>query len=193
MSFLYKHWAKAGGIAALFITLLLIFNSKAPIGSPIWFFWMLLPLYLVHQFEEYVWPGGFKDEVNNILMKRPSCDFPINDQRAFLVNILYIWIYVPVCAIISFKAVIFPVSALVFSTINGLLHLGAGLLRRKYNPGLLASLFLNVPFGLYVIFNMINNKLITSSQLIVGTFLGFILHAMMIVYFIIIKNTKVAG
>ncbi|MHA1499788.1 MAG: hypothetical protein ACTSRT_19830 [Promethearchaeota archaeon] len=40
MEYLYKNWAKIGGIVAPFLLLLLFFNSKVDIGSYWWFFWL---------------------------------------------------------------------------------------------------------------------------------------------------------
>ncbi|MFX0012147.1 MAG: hypothetical protein ACFE9R_17675, partial [Candidatus Hermodarchaeota archaeon] len=106
--FWYEHWPKAGIIAAIFIFVLLFFNSKASIGSYEWLYWLSLPLYMIHQFEEYVYPGGFKEELNKLLTRGVGHREILTDKMGLVINIGFIWILTPVLIVLGKFSIIFP-------------------------------------------------------------------------------------
>ena len=53
---------------------------------------------------------------------------------------------------------------------------------RKYNPGLVISLLLNIPLGIYTIWFFLSNGLVSTGVNIVSVILGIIAQASMMVY-----------
>ena len=47
-----------------------------------------IPVYLLHQFGEHAWPGGFKNYVDQQIFKASNMNYPLTDISAFWVNIL---------------------------------------------------------------------------------------------------------
>jgi len=174
--FWYEHWPKAGLIAAIFLLLLLFLNSKVPIGSFEWLYWLSLPLYMIHQFEEYVYPGGFKEELNKILLRGKVSREILTDKMVLIINIGFIWILTPVLIVLGIFSIIFPVILMTLVTFNGFVHVIASIRFRRYNPGLFISLVANIPLGLYVLIGLGLNALASGMELFIGILIGVILH-----------------
>ncbi len=54
-------------------------------------FWSALPALMLHQFEEYVFPGGFLSWFNREVFKSASDTSPMSPKIAFVVNVLIGW------------------------------------------------------------------------------------------------------
>lgn len=188
LKYLYKEWPKIGIVCAVFILLILFFYPGSQIGSITWLFWLHLPIYMVHQFEEYAWPGGFKKYLNIKTLKSGSADFPLNDTRAFWINVGFVWIGITLAAIVGLKFVLFPAALMWFTILNGSAHTIAGIVRRKYDPGLCASIFLNIPLGTYTLHALYTANLINTQGLIISGVIAFLAHASLPIYFLRLKN-----
>ncbi len=177
----YEYWAKAGLIAAIFILLLLFLNSKAPIGSFEWLYWLSLPLYMIHQFEEYVYPGGFKEEMNKIFLRGENTREVLTDKMILIINIGLIWILTPVLIVLGNISIIFPVILMTLVAFNGFVHVIASIRFRRYNPGLIVSLIVNIPLGLYVLIGLGLTAMASIIELFYGILFGSILHVLLFV------------
>jgi hypothetical protein len=185
--FLFENWAKMGILSAFFILTLLVFYPGSPYGSPVWLFWLHVPVYMLHQFEEYVYPGGFKERLNETLGSGGS-EFPLNDERSFWINVPFVWMAMPLAAIIGLRVVIIPATLVAISTLNGLLHVGMGIRTKRYNPGFIASFFLNIPLGCFTFIRLFQSGGATLQALFIAAVLGLILHAMLMIYLIRTKR-----
>jgi hypothetical protein len=190
--FWFKHWPKAGLIAAVFVLLLLFLNSRALIGSFEWLYWLSLPLYMIHQFEEYVYPGGFKEELNKVLLNENSSSEILTDKAVLVVNIGFIWILTPVLIVLGVISIIFPIILMTLVAFNGFIHLIVSIRFKRYNPGLIASLIFNIPLGLYVLIGLAFTSMAVSIELFIGVLLGLILHMGLLV-FLLIKKRKASN
>lgn len=152
LQYLYKNWAHAGLLIAVYVTLLLV--SVAQCLDPyVFLVWLQFPVYLVHEFEEHAWPGGFKTFVNKNVFGIQNADEPLTDARVFWINILGVWVLFPVAAFATqFVNPLYGLLAPCFGLFNASLHIVWALGLRRYNPGLLVSAFLNYPTGIYTIF-----------------------------------------
>ncbi len=178
---LYDYWAKAGFITALFLLIMLFFNSRAPIGSFEWLYWFSIPLYMFHQFEEYVYPGGFKEELNQILSKVQPNQEILTDKLVLIVNIGFVWILNLLLIILSEISVIFPIILMTILCFNGIVHVLSSIRFRKYNPGLVISIVGNIPLGLYVLLGLGITSTATVVELSLGIIIGIILHGLLFI------------
>lgn len=152
LRYLYKNWAHMGLLIAFYVTLVLA--CMAPCLDPfIFLVWLQFPVYLIHEFEEHAYPGGFKQFVNQSIFHIYDRDIPLDPERVFLINILAVWFLFPITAVVAqFVNPLYGLLAPCFSLVNASLHIGNGIGRRIYNPGLLASIFLNYPLGFYALY-----------------------------------------
>ena len=160
---------------------MLFLNSRAPIGSFEWLYWLSLPLYMFHQFEEYVYPGRFKEELNKMLRRGDSSREILTNTMAFIVNIGFIWILTPVLIILGNFSIVFPIILMTLVATNGFIHVFVSIRFRRYNPGLIASLAANIPLGLYVLIAIGLSALVSTIELITGVLIGLLLHALLFV------------
>jgi hypothetical protein len=132
-----QNWAKAAPWLAAITTILLFLLSKP--SEPI--FWALLniPLYLLHQTEEHLWPGGFKDYMNKVVNRLPDGQESLTDSKVFWINILLVWVAFTVFAVLAFVNIGFGLLMIVFSMMNCLTHIAEGIRRRRWNPGLVMA------------------------------------------------------
>ena len=59
LGYLYANWAHSGLLVAFYATVILLCNVST-IPFFIFLVWMQFPVYLMHEFEEHVYPGNFQ-------------------------------------------------------------------------------------------------------------------------------------
>lgn len=152
--FLQHNWYYIGG--AIFVLLAFYMGlwghaQLSPIQVILVFSWMAM---LVHQFEEYAWPGGFPSISNYMSMGDTEHfdSYPLNARQCWISNSIICWLFYIIP--IFFPQLIWLAAGQVFA---GLWQLPAhGILINKrlksiYNPGLFATVFLQTPLAIYFI------------------------------------------
>lgn len=190
-SWLKKDWAKVGFIISIF---LFIFLFVFILKEDIILFILLIqtPLYMLHQTEEYVFPGGFGKFFNTKIFKIKTKDKPMDQNFIFFVNIFLIWIIFPIFAILSIINYQFGLWIPYFVFFAGVNHILLAIKAKKiYNPGLIVSLFINIPIGLWSILFLINKGVLNNFFLNPHIAIGFGINAMLpILGVIILKRYK---
>ena len=144
-----KHWQDIGGVLAMAITGSLALFGKR-LSRPQLFSTLNLVAMLVHQFEEYRFPGTFPGQFNGGLFKSDKPDrYPMNAHTAMVVNVgsfdgLYL---LPVLFPKKTWLGLAPV-LLGFGQVFAHWLLFPWRLRERWMPGGLSALFLFVPFGI---------------------------------------------
>lgn len=154
LSLIYKNWPVYGFVAGILIILILIFT-----GEKINFTKSLLILQvsflMFHQFEEYVFPGGFQNFFNEeILNKSLKIKIQLSNSGILIVNVLFGWTFYIISAVIAESALWFSAGIVAITIINGVLHSAAALVKRKYNPGLITGIVFFIPLGVYFFYNI---------------------------------------
>ena len=118
---------------------------------------------LIHQFEEYGWPGGFPAIMNMVLKPSPSPErYPLNQSSSMILNVLtaYVFYLIPV----FFPNVIwFGLAPVMLGILQFVVHgiITNRKLRSLYNPGLAAVIFLHIPIGIYYIYYIISSGIVS--------------------------------
>ena len=150
---LNKYWPRLGGIICLGILVHLL-TSELVLSDIQFLLWLHLALLLLHQFEEYQYPGGFKDYFNaNIYKKNKIIRFPINDTAIFMVNVVIAWTAYTYSALHP-DYLWLALGLLCITFFNGFLHSFLFFRKKKYNPGFYTGLFLFIPFSSYAIYTL---------------------------------------
>ena len=104
-------------------------------------FWCLIniPLYLFHQTEEHYWPGGFKRYINRVVFNLPDGEESLTDIKVFWINILLVWCAFLLFGALTFVNLGFGLLIIIFSIMNCLTHIGQGIKRKEWNPGLVMA------------------------------------------------------
>ena len=184
MNYLRKYWQDIGGIVALVVCigLLIIHQNMQEIEVILWLSFVAI---LVHQFEEYRWPGYFPGVFNIVMFKSSNPDkYPLNGQSAMVINVLiaYGFYLLPIFFTDQIWLGLAPVLMGFFQLIwHGMF---ANMkIKGIYNPGLFAVLLLHVPIGTWYIKYIISHGLVTSTDWILG-----IVYFVIATYILIVKG-----
>jgi len=161
MSWIEEHWPKSTIFLAVYSTILIVvFVLKIDIA--LFLIWIQLPIYWLHQFEEYVFPGGFIETFNRQVLGSNEKEWPMSKRASFWINIPIIYIAFPLSAIMAGTVDIsIGIWTAYFSILNATSHVGMFVKKRKYNPGLFVSAFLNIPVGVFTVWYFYSNDVIS--------------------------------
>jgi hypothetical protein len=125
--------------------------------DPAWLAWLAVPLYWVHQFEEYSLPVlGFDYSIQEMICEKigfppyPACPIPLTFYP--VVNIALMWFGAPLAAYLFRRNVLVGLSFWGLLFANGLVHSAGGIAASAYNTGLWSAAFLFVPLSIWVIY-----------------------------------------
>ena len=193
MNFLRSHWYDLGlGLAFIISATLLVFR---PHGITL-VLWISLVSLLVHQFEEYRFPGTFPGMMNKVMSESDEPDrYPLNTKTAFVVNVSIGWSVYLLAAVFGEKFIWLGIAAILVSVGNFVAHTFLFNFRGKtvYNPGMVSSIVLFLPISVYFFYIVIVGQRATTVEWVVGLLLGVALNYFGILKMIDLlkdKNTK---
>ncbi|MDO5518396.1 MAG: HXXEE domain-containing protein [Clostridium sp.] len=126
--------------------------------------WLCLPVYFLHQFEEYIWPGDFVDKYIQVMVggNKDQMDFLISSS--FWINVPVIWGGFSICSILAqYVDLSFGLFNIYFTLIAIFPHFFL-FSKVRYNGGLVASVLLNLPISVYGLYYYIHNQLIPTHM-----------------------------
>ncbi|MGZ7136114.1 MAG: HXXEE domain-containing protein [Methanobacterium sp.] len=179
-NWLYKNWAKLSIFVAIILALLIYFFIKTE-NIVLFLIWIQIPIYLLHQFEEHTW-NGFKNYINKKVFNVEEGEFPLNDRNIFWINIPIVWIMMPVFAGLSSFNVMFGLWIPYFAVFNSLSHVIFSLRNREYNPGLIVSLILGIPVGIYALIIFYSYISVPAIISILSILFALLLHVIIFGY-----------
>jgi hypothetical protein len=191
---LILNWSKVGPILSIYFAIFLfIFVLKE--DFIVFLILLQAPLYMIHQLEEHLSPGGFPSFFNRNILKIDKDDEPIGTDFTFYVNVLLIWIILPLFGLLSLVDYQWGLWIVYFSVVAGINHIGLAIQARKlYNPGLVVSLLLNIPVSLWMIFYFFKIDIISSPFLnwhfVIGLAVNLLIALMGVVVFKKYKNKQ---
>jgi hypothetical protein len=147
--------------------------------------WLSFIAILVHQFEEYRWPGYFGGLFNIVIFKSEQPKhYPLNPHSAMIINLViaYIFYLLPV----FFPNLLWLALAPIFMGFFQFIWHGifANIKAKTwYNPGLFAVLVFHFPIGGWYMYYITVHNLASTTDWIIG-FVYFVVA----VYFFIIKG-----
>ncbi|MEN0068615.1 MAG: HXXEE domain-containing protein [Myxococcota bacterium] len=191
-AFLVPNWMKFGTFLAPFLLFIAVAFRPANAGPVhrdlrVLSLWMLVA-YLIHQFEEH-WIDlegnvyAFHASVNELLMGVFGLDTgpgPLTPEGIFVINTSLVWL---VGAIAVWRAPHHRFPALAMASIivvNAIAHIGLGIVRLDYNPGLLTSLIVFLPIGGYVYAFVRQANLASTREVLASVAWGVIAHIIMV-------------
>jgi len=191
---LKKDWAKTGFILSIFLFIFLFVFVRQD-NFVVFILLLQTPLYMLHQTEEYVFPGGFGKFFNTKIFELETEDQPVDQNFIFFVNVILIWFILPVFGLLSTIDYRYGLWIPYFSFFAGIAHVLLAIRAKKlYNPGLIVSLFINIPVGLWSILYLINRGILEyfflNPYIIIGLGLNAILPIMGV---ILLRNYQKNG
>lgn len=184
---LKRDWAKAGFLISIFLFVFLYVFVK-DIDFVLFLILLQTPLYMIHETEEYIFPGGFGRFFNIDILKLQTPDKPVDETFIFYVNVLLIWIFLPAFGLLAIQDYQYGLWIPYFSFFAGVAHIALGVKARKpYNPGMVISLLLNIPVGLWSILYLVEQGVLPNAflnhHLAIGLGVNLVLPVMGIVLY----------
>jgi len=138
---------------------------------------------LIHQFEEYAFPGGFPAVMNSVIIGKKEVPdrYLLNRKNCFFVNVVggypfYILpIFFPNLIWLGLAQILFGMAQLMMHWIFANIKM-----KSWYNPGLAAVVFLHWPIGIYYIRYIYVNGLLQPWHWIAG--IGFMILATVVIF-----------
>ena len=183
MKWLYENWMKATPFLA-FYTFVLVFLYVKDVNYPLYLIWLQGIIYWVHEFEEYILPGGFLAFFNHNMMRSNQDEYPLTKVGSFWINIPLVYVAMSFSALLAhFFGLEWGLWTAYFSFLNAFAHaIMFFIFGRKYNPGLIISIFLNIPFAIYMVWYFFDNNLVTTQGNIISIIVAIIAQASMMIY-----------
>jgi len=188
---LKKEWSRVGVILSIFLfVFLFVFVRKS--DFVIFILLLQTPLYMLHQIEEYIFPGGFGKFFNTKIFNLETEDKPVDENFIFLVNVIMIWIVLPVFGLLSINNYQFGLWIPYFSFFAGIAHVALAIKAKKlYNPGLIVSLLVNIPVGLWSVLKLMDMGVLDHFFLNPHILIGLGVNAVLpVVGTILFRNYK---
>jgi len=186
---LKKEWAKVGVILSIFFFVFLYVFVRR-IDFVVFILLLQTPLYMLHQTEEYIFPGGFGKFFNTKIFNLEIEDKPVDENFIFFVNVILIWIVLPLFGLLSTIDYQYGLWIPYFSFFAGIAHVALAIKAKKlYNPGLIVSIFINIPVGLWSILHLISVGILKHFFINPHILIGLGLNAILPVFgTILFKN-----
>ena len=169
MKKLTRYWYDAGIVIAIITAIYLIINfNNIEILQRLQIISFMAML--IHQFEEYGFPGGEPAIMNIVLQGSDKPDrYPLNQFSAMFTNVLFSYV-------IYLLPVIFPnviwlgIAPMLMGLMQFIIHGIMTNIKMKsiYNPGLGAVVFIHIPVGIYYLWYIASNNIATGTDWVIG-------------------------
>ena len=181
MKWLIKNWYKSTIFLAVYLTITLaLFIMRQ--NYALFLIWIQTPVYFLHQFEEYVLPGGFMAFFNTKMLGSKNPDLPLDEKMSFWINGSIIFIAFPISAVLATLFDLpFGIWAAYFSVVNAASHV-AMFFKHRYNPGFVVSFLVNIPVGVYTIWYFASNRIIPVSAHMIGLLIAIAVQGVVMFY-----------
>jgi len=176
----YIEWVKDNWQKSAILVLIYVLASLVPLFSKLDLIELMLllafPLYLVHEIEEYILPGGFPEFFNENLLKVNANDkiVPVDREVSLWINLIYIWVALPLFTGLGFFNIKFAVWIPYFFFFQAIGHLGMGIKGKMIlNPGIRSSFILHVPYAIIMINLFVDKGILTNPYMNIYMVIGF--------------------
>lgn len=182
----YFEWVKNNWQKSAILVLVYVLATIIPLYPKLELieFMLLLafPLYLIHEIEEYVLPGGFDRFFNENLLK---VDFhekilPVDKEFVFWGNFIYIWLVIPIFSGLGLFDIRFAAWLPYFFIFQALSHLGMGIVGKMYiNPGIRSSFVLHTPYAIFMIYLLSKNGVLSNPYINIYMVIGLLFNGLL--------------
>ncbi len=142
-----QSWVYGGTLAGLTLLIVAI-GLYGPLGTPLFVVFLLLPLYMVHQYEEHA-----GDRFRLFVDRWIGQGQPVLTHLAiFVINVPGVWgIYAVVFVLASTIDIGFGLIAGYTTLVNAIAHIGQAAKMKLPNPGLVTAIVLFLPAAIWTI------------------------------------------
>ena len=145
----------------------------------------LLVIYFVHQIEEHLWPGGFRQFTDAHVFHSGDDNWPVDIPRVAFVNVGLVWVPVALAALFPDALRWVGLGWIGLTLINGIIHIVTSIRLRIYNPGLVTGIVLFLPFTIFALALEVERGMLSDSEVGLIALLGVLLHLPVAALFVV--------
>jgi hypothetical protein len=170
----HREWMRAGLVVAVFL-LVYLTVLVAPANLVLYAMLLCAPLYMLHETEEYLFPGGFVEFANRDLYRQDPQTGMLDEKLVYWINMGYIWLPLPICGLLASHDLRWGAWMPYFLILQAVVHAGLSIAaRRWYNPGLATAWLLHVPFAVWAIGLLRDAGIIKNPFFNLHVLIGFV-------------------
>lgn len=174
---LMNHWVYGGFLAGLLLLALtpILIGGHSPAIIAIY---LLLPAYMIHQFEEHD-RDRFRQFFNATIGKGQEV---LSPAAVFITNVPGVWGVIAIALALAIKVQIgWGLLAVYLVLVNAVVHIAHGILFRSYNPGLATAIAIFIPLGTAALL-LINSQGSTPLHHVIGIGSAILIHLAIIIH-----------
>lgn len=184
-SFIAANWQKALPVLSAIGILAWIAAFRHDPLSERALFAGLLVIYLLHQIEEHLWPGGFRQFANAHVFKSGNEDWPVDRGGVALINIGLVWLPVGLAAAFPQPLRWLGLAWVGLTLVNAIIHIVTTIRLRIYNPGLVTAILLFLPFTVFVLALESARGTLSAAGIAIIVVAGVVLHIPVAALFVV--------
>jgi hypothetical protein len=156
-----ENWQKVGVIVAIFLTIYLVV-LVLPQSTVLFALLMYTPLYMLHEADEYVFPGGFAQFMNKEIYKTDPETGLLDTTAVFWIN-MAVWVALPLYSLWAVADLTQAAWMPYFVIFQAVVHLILGIVGKRFlNPGMVSAWLVHVPWGIWTIWLLVQAGVITN-------------------------------
>jgi hypothetical protein len=145
-----ENWAKVGVIVGVFLTVYLVL-IVLPQNTLLFALMMYTPLYMLHETDEYIFPGGFAQFANKNIYKTDPVNGLVDPAAVFWINMI-VWFFLPLSGFQAMTDLTQAGFLPYFVIFQAVVHLVIGIVGKRFlNPGMVSAWLVHVPWGIWTI------------------------------------------
>jgi hypothetical protein len=148
-------------------------------------FFALLVIYFLHQIEEHLWPGGFRQFTDAHVFRSGDDNWPVSVDGVALVNTAYVWLPIALAILFPHSLRWLGLAWIGLTLVNGIIHIVTTVRLRIYNPGLVTSIALLLPFTIFALAYGVEHGTLTGAQVGLILLYGILLHVPVAALFVV--------
>jgi hypothetical protein len=165
--------------------------------DPVWLSWLAVPVYLVHQFEEYgIAANGFHQFPTTLCTQMGLGDYPdcpIPGYYFAAVNLSLAWVGAPLAAYLSRRSTLVGLSFYGLILVNGLVHILPAVTGELYNPGMITAVLVLLPLGAWAARAVFGAGRPGHRELLVLVVGGVVFHVVLVGFLLLFINGVIGG
>jgi len=135
---------------------------------------------MLHQIEEYLFPGGFLRWFNRDVFRSDSDRSPISAKVAIFINLGLGWPLYAAVGFVGLENTWLSMPAMGILFVNAWFHIALSLSTNRYSPGTFTSIMVLLPLSLYTFYYYVMTWEIGFRLLFLSILTGVVLHLLML-------------
>lgn len=182
----WLDWQKSLPALIAILSIAWFAGLGGPAGGDRSWFLLLLIVYMVHQVEEHLWPGGFRQFANANIFRTGLDDWPVGRGGVAFVNVGLVWVPIALAVLAPESLRWVGLAWMGLTAVNAVIHIVTSIrLRVAFNPGVVTSVAIFLPFTFAFFRDRLASGAMSGTEVAVALVAGILLHIPVAMIFVV--------